>query len=583
LDIREIHNMKKGTKIGIVIILVVISISACGKRIVPSSVTGKNGKHFDASAFNYIYVEAIKQKLMGNITDALSYLEQCIKMNPNSDASYYQMAQIVLNNGDINTGKKYVKMAVSLEEKNVWYLMMLAGIYYQEKNLDSAIFCYEKAIRFRPGEKNLMFTLGSLYSEDNKFARANEIFESMDQKFGISENSALATIRNLLKEKKYDKAEIKLRLLLKEKPDEVIYNGLLAEVYRGKGQDDEALKVYNALIERNPDNPQTQLSLCDFLISEKRFDELLNLLNTVILNTGITREDKVSLLAKLIEVQDVIKNYSNKLILSLMVMEANYRSDIVVPLLRPELLIKIEKFDDAEHRLEELVKENPDNYFAREKLLLLYLQLKDYNKLMVQGEDCATRFNRSFLAKVLYANGAIECGKFEVAIEELRNSEILAGDNIDLITQVLTLRAELYYRMKEYTKAFEIFDEAVKSAPDDVTILNNYAYYLAEQDTRLKEAENMARIVIMKEKENTTYLDTYAWVLYKRGRLKEAAGIMEKIIAGGDVQDAVWFEHLGYILKAQKKCSAAIYNWNTALKIDSSKTGLIKEIKDCER
>ena len=82
------------------------------------------------------------------------------------------------------------------------------------------------------------------------------------------------------------------------------------------------------------------------------------------------------------------------------------------------------------------------------------------------------------------------------------------------------MRADVYYRMKDYTKAFEIFEEALKTNNEDLTVINNYAYYLAEQNMKLKEAEEMAKKVIEKEKGNTTYLDTYGWVLYKRGKLK---------------------------------------------------------------
>ena len=57
---------------------------------------------------------------------------------------------------------------------------------------------------------------------------------------------------------------------------------------------------------------------------------------------------------------------------------------------------------------------------------------------MIKGEECATRFNRSFLAKILYANGALENKNFNVALEELRKAEILAGDNKEFKTQVLT-------------------------------------------------------------------------------------------------------------------------------------------------
>jgi len=148
---------------------------------------------------------------------------------------------------------------------------------------------------------------------------------------------------------------------------------------------------------------------------------------------------------------------------------------------------------------------------------------------MIKGEECATKFNRSFLAKILYANGALETKNFDIALEELRKAEILAGDNKEFITQVLTMRADVYYRMKDFIRAFETFEAAIKKNGDDLTVINNYAYYLAEQNSNLKEAEEMARKVIETEKNNSTYLDTYAWVLYKRGKFKEAAKIMASV------------------------------------------------------
>jgi Tfp pilus assembly protein PilF len=187
----------------------------------------------------------------------------------------------------------------------------------------------------------------------------------------------------------------------------------------------------------------------------------------------------------------------------------------------------------------------------------------------------------SFLAKVLYANGALETGKYSLALDELKKAEIIAGDNKDFMVQVLTMRADIYYRMKDYSKAFQLFEDALKYNKDDLTVLNNYAYYLAEQNSRLKEAEEMSQIVIEKEKGNTTYLDTYAWILYKRGKVNEAAKIMESIIKSGDKPDATWYEHFGYILKKQKRCPKAIENWEIAVKLDSTKINLINEIKNC--
>lgn len=561
--------------------LVLVCLSSCGKKMVPALVAGRQGKNYEAAAFNHFYVEAIKQKLMGNGGDALKYLEQCIKINPESDAAYYQMAQILIANGDINNGKHFAAKALSINHENIWYLMMLSGMYYQEKNLDSAIIYYEKAVKYFPDKENLQLALGNLYSENRNYEKANAVFEALDKKYGVNEASTLSAIKSHMSAGKYDEAMIKAKLLLKEYPDEILYNGLLAEIYRGKGESEKALKVYNQLIERNPDNPQTQLSLCDFLIKEKSYDELFMLLNTVVLNSKVAREDKISIFARLIELPDLINDKGDKLIISMMVLEANYKDDNIIPLLRPELMIKQAKLNDASILLEEIIKINPENYYAWEKLLLVYLQLGNFDKLMIRGEECATRFNMSFLAKVLYANGALESGKYSIALEELRKAEILAADNKDFFFQVLTMRADVYYRMKDYTKAFEVFEEAIKSNKEDLTVLNNYAYYLAEQNMKLKEAEEMAKKVIESEKGNTTYLDTYGWVLYKRGKLKEAASVMVGIINSGEKPDAEWYEHYGFILKKQKKCAKAIENWNIAISLDSTKTNLINEIENC--
>ena len=87
--------------------LFILSFFSCGKTLAPTETRVKVKGNFDSAAYNEIYVEAMKQKLLGNGGDALKYFEQCLKINPESDAAYYEMAQIVIANGDIKNGKKY--------------------------------------------------------------------------------------------------------------------------------------------------------------------------------------------------------------------------------------------------------------------------------------------------------------------------------------------------------------------------------------------------------------------------------------------------------------------------------------------
>ena len=280
--------------------LIGLSLSSCGKKFTPAHFSGQKESSYDSAALDYVYIEAIKQKLLGNAGDAIKLLEQCIKAQPSNDAAYFQIAQILMSMGDINNGKKYGLKAYAINPENFWYSIMLAGTYYQEKNLDSAIIFYEKAVKGFPEKEDLQMNLGNLYAENKKYDKAILIFDNLDRKYGINETSTVSAIKVLMADGKYGEAEEKTKQLIEKYPDVILYSGLLAEIYSSNGESGKAAEVYKRLMEKSPDSPDTQLSLCNFLINQKDYEELLLLLNKVILNNDISREEKLELFSKII-------------------------------------------------------------------------------------------------------------------------------------------------------------------------------------------------------------------------------------------------------------------------------------------
>jgi len=63
----------------------------------------------------------------------------------------------------------------------------------------------------------------------------------------------------------------------------------------------------------------------------------------------------------------------------------------------------------------------------------------------------------------------------------------------------------------------------------------------------LKKALKMAEKVMETEGTNPTYMDTYAWVLYKMKKYREAHRVMNAVFEAGGERDPELLEHMGYI------------------------------------
>ena len=92
------------------------------------------------------------------------------------------------------------------------------------------------------------------------------------------------------------------------------------------------------------------------------------------------------------------------------------------------------------------------------------------------------------------------------------------------------LLGDIYHEAGNDERAFQYYDSCLVYRPDDAMALNNYAYYLALNETRLNEAEQMSRRSNELDPDNPTYLDTLAWILYLRGDYAGAKRYIDRTV-----------------------------------------------------
>ena len=132
----------------IVLVIVVVSCSGTKKITEQKIANAAVNKPVEELAeqkqmeFEYLFLEALKQKMFGNMQKAIQLLSSCLEIDPNSSAAMFELANIHAANNDFTSASLLLEKAISLNSENKWYKLLLAQIYQQSNKFSEAADIY---------------------------------------------------------------------------------------------------------------------------------------------------------------------------------------------------------------------------------------------------------------------------------------------------------------------------------------------------------------------------------------------------------------------------------------------------------
>ena len=113
--------------------------------------------------------------------------------------------------------------------------------------------------------------------------------------------------------------------------------------------------------------------------------------------------------------------------------------------------------------------------------------------------------------------------------------------------------------------------------------MNNYSYFLSTSNTNLEKAEALGKKIVEAEPENSHYLDTYGWALFKNGKYNEALKYLNEAMKYSSGDDkATIYEHIGDVKWKLNDSDSALKYWQDAYNQDAVNASEIlkKKIND---
>ncbi len=558
---------------------IVIFFASCSmfKHQVKSKKTPKQEK--DELTFTYSFYEGNKQEMLGNYNQAIAYFAKCLDLNKQSAASNYEIAKIYYILKEYDKAIIFAKDAVKLQPDNYWYSYLLASLYEEINDFKKTEEILKKIASKNPKNLEIITELAQVYLNNNKINEALKIYNKIEEDYGISDEISMKKQNIYLFKGEKQKADNELKKLIKAYPNEIKYRGLLAESYISEKRYNEARKIYDQLIKIDSTNGLIQFSFSEYYEITGKNDSAFYYLKKALATNDFNPQIKIRKMYSYMRkatTNDSINKQTQELfdiIIKTKPVDVNLRS------LYADYLIKQKKYKQARDQIDTIIKTKKDDKLIWEQLIYLDNEIKDFRKMHEHSKAAYELFPN--YANFYYLNGLANffLKQNKKAIESLNKAIPLIIDDKALKVQALTFLGDAYYRLNLYQQSDSTFDEALKIDRTNNYILNNYSYYLSLRGEKLDKAEEMSKKCVEKNPNNYTYIDTYAWVLYKEKKYTEAVAELKKAIELGGDKSAVIIEHYGDALYKNGEHEKALEFWKKAKETGKASKFLDKKIK----
>jgi tetratricopeptide (TPR) repeat protein len=142
----------------------------------------------------------------------------------------------------------------------------------------------------------------------------------------------------------------------------------------------------------------------------------------------------------------------------------------------------------------------------------------------------------------------------------------------------------IYVNKDDFTHAEAELEIVYKKFPDDAGVNNDLGYLYADQGKKLDQAERMVRKALNEEPENYAYRDSLGWVLFKKGKVKEALGPITKAAADPlGLADPTIQDHLGDVYFRLHEYAKARTAWDQAAKLAAETRPVDKRLPEIRK
>ena len=563
---------------------------SCGSLQKTSNSSKKTSRNLKENAltfeqkrkFDYFFHEAVRQKGLDNLDEAFELYSHCLEIDSTSAATLYELGKFHMYLGQADKGESFLRKAMQTEPGNYWYKETLAGYYQRKGETEKGIAVIEEMVEQFPSRLEPLMALVDLYNRSQNYEKVIHTLDRLEKLDGKSEQISMEKFRMYLAMDDIEHAFAEIENLAKEYPYEMRYLTMLGDVYLENGKEEEAYSTFQQVLSAEPGYAPAMLSMATYY-NKTGQDSLYRLqLDSLLLNQKVESATKVNIMRQLIMRSERGDKDSTQIVGLFNSMLAQEQENADVAMLAAQYLLSKRMDEEAKPVLQQVVDIDPENKPARLQLLSFAISKEDLDEVIRLCAPAVEYMPEALEFYYYWGIAHYQKKQHDEALEVFKKGvrQVDANSDKNMVSDFYSIMGDLYHIRKMNVEAYEAYDSALVYKPDNVGALNNYAYYLSVERKDLDKAEEMSYRTVKAEPTNSTYLDTYAWILFEKGKYAEARIYIDQAILNGGDKSSVVMEHGGDIYYQVGEPEKALEYWKQAEKLAEESADDENEARD---
>jgi tetratricopeptide (TPR) repeat protein len=552
---------------------------------------------------------------LGRIREAVATAQEQVAKHPDDVRAHQLLGRVYLRSlGDMQGPQSNQMLQLALKEyetiarltpNDLETRLLLGQLYGLNHDSAKAESEFKEAQRIDGTSEEVVLNMARLYTEQGQMEKAAKTLSDVPEDDRSARMEfALAGIYDTMKNPKEAAAAYKRSLDLD--PDNADAKRGLANALILDGKVDAAGKVYQDLVQADPQDAQSLIRAADIQRREGHYDEALatlkkakaivsdnpelsynealtydalgryddatSTLKTILATTGHTdgkyTDSEASNRAIFLDRLGIIYREQSKTAESVDAYKqlGQLGGDYVQRGAEGE----VESYRDAHQYATAtavaaaVAKSLPKN---RDVQLLYARQLADGGKLEEAIRLAEKQLNGTPDDRDVYytvSDIEVRAKRWKEAAAQLDKAEVLATKPDDKIF-LYYYRGHVADNEKMYDQAEIEYRKVLAIDPENAAAQNDLGYMLADRGVKLQEAVAMIRKAVEFDPQNGSYLDSLGWVYFKSGQYELAEENLRKAVARSGGNDPTVLDHLGEVYEKTGKLKLAVQQWQRSI------------------